>query len=82
MFLTLDGSDALLAGDEWRVEVYGVMDEPGSRWIQLGLTGPRRHLVTLRMDPGAGADSALARLRTWLAEWTASNGMFSFASFA
>ena len=79
LFFTLDGADTILGGNEWHVEVYGVVDEPGSRWIQIGLNGPRHHLVTLRIGPGEGADSALARLRAWIAEWSLSNAVLSFA---
>ena len=80
LFLMLDGVDAILGGDQWRLEVYGVVDEPGSRWLQLGLAGPRRHMVTLRIGPGEGAESALARLRAWLAEWSISTAAaLSFA---
>jgi hypothetical protein len=68
LFAELDGSDFVAAGQTWHVEIYGVFDNDGYRWIQLGLNGPRTDLATLRLVQGAGPQQAVMALTAWLAE--------------
>ena len=64
----LDGRDLLAAGSWWRVEVFGIVDEAGYRWLQLALLGPRRYVLTLRLDRHEGPLSALGALALCLTE--------------
>jgi hypothetical protein len=68
LFAELDGSDFVAADESWRIEVYGVLDDHGYRWIQIGLTGTRSDMVTLRLVEGAGAQHAIMALTAWVAE--------------
>ena len=68
LFRSLEGTDVLLGGDRWHVDVFSVIDEVDARWVQLGLIGAREHLLTLRLDRGAPSESVLACVSAWLAD--------------
>ena len=68
LFAELDGTDFVAAGQTWHIEIYGVLDDHGYRWIQLGLSGPRTDLATLRLVEGAGAQHAVVALTAWLVQ--------------
>ena len=73
VFTGLDGRDISISGHHWAVEVYSVTDQPGGRWLQLGLKGDdeeQDHLLTLRLPSGSGVDVAARALSSWLADPT------------
>jgi hypothetical protein len=72
LFAALDGRELTVAGRTCRVIVYGIRDEGGRRWIQLGLDGHPTHLVTLRMSTGDGERHAVLKLASWIANPDAS----------
>ena len=67
LFSVLDGRELTVNGRTWQVKVYGIRDEAGRRWIQLGLEGASTHLVTLRLSPGDGERHAVLKLASWMA---------------
>lgn len=68
LFRTLDGRELMALGRRWTMEVYGVRDEQGHRWVQLRLTSDTgsRWLV-LRLPAGAGERHAILAAATRLA---------------
>jgi hypothetical protein len=49
------------------VEVFSVSDHADYRWVQVGLDAPDdHHMLTLRLESGAGPQSALSALSSWL----------------
>ena len=66
LFRGLDGCWIAVAGDRWRAEVYGVIQEGGWRWVQLGLHGAREHMITLRTLPSSGVGQLILVLSGWL----------------
>jgi hypothetical protein len=67
LFRTLDGRELTALGQRWTIEVYGVRDEQGHRWVQLRLNRPSssRWLV-LRLPAGAGERHAILAATTRL----------------
>src|SRR5688572_12180070 len=39
LFEFLDGRTVQVRGNEWRIEVYSVLQHSGANWLQLGLNG-------------------------------------------
>jgi hypothetical protein len=72
VFSALDGSEIHASGHRWAVEVYSVTDQPGGRWLQLGLKddGRQDHLLTLRLPSGSGIEMASRALSSWLTDPT------------
>jgi hypothetical protein len=69
LFDALDGRELSTPGHRWHVEVFSVSDQAQHRWIQLGLnSGDRPHMLTLRMEPGAGVQHAVMALTSWLGD--------------
>jgi hypothetical protein len=66
LFAALDGRQVSVSGRKVRLEVYGVWDDLGRRWVQLGLHGRPLRVLTLRLAAGAGVISTLEALQ-WLA---------------
>ena len=64
----LDGRDLVVSGSEWHVEVYGICEQAGRRWIQLALDGPRHHMVTLALAADLGVRQVVRVLSDWLAD--------------
>jgi hypothetical protein len=62
----LDGRHLRASGRDWRVEVYGVFDDHGRRWVQLALDGDQIRVVTLSLAPTHGPRHAVRSLRSWL----------------
>lgn len=67
LFAAVDGQELFVAGRHWLIEVYGVLDREGSRWIQVGLKGQRDLMTTLKLAPSAGVRHAMLGLASWLA---------------
>ena len=73
VFIALDGRDIDISGHHWAVEVYSVTDQPGGRWLQLGLKGDdhsQEHLLTLRLPAGSSVEVAARALSSWLIDPT------------
>ena len=67
LFQALDGRWLSVSGEYWRAEVYGILQEGGWRWVQVGLHGAREHMLTLRMVPASGIGQLVLALTAWLA---------------
>ena len=73
VFSALDGREVSVSGQHWALAVYSVTDQPGGRWLQLGLKGDeleQDHLLTLRLPAGSGVDEAAEALSSWLVDPT------------
>ena len=55
----LDGREFEIEGAACHVEVYGVWDEGGRRWVQLALDGERPRMLTLRLSAPQERECAL-----------------------
>lgn len=66
LFRALDGRWIAVAGDRWQAEVYGVTQEGGWRWVQLGLHGAREHMITIRALPTSGISPLILAVTAWL----------------
>ena len=64
VFEALDGREFEIDGAACHVEVYGIWDDGGHRWVQLALDGNRHQMLTLRLrepeDPECALVSAAA----------------------
>jgi hypothetical protein len=68
LFAALDGRDLVVSGQAWHLEVYGICEEAGRRWIQLAVVGPHHHMLTLALATRAGVRQAVRTLTGWLEE--------------
>lgn len=59
LFAELDNMEIAAGECRWRIEVFSISDQEGQRWIQLGVRGTTEHMITLRLQPGAGLADAL-----------------------
>jgi hypothetical protein len=62
MFRALDGVHVEVDGDECVVEVFGVLDEAGRRYVQIALDGPHPRMFTVMLDPADDLSVALISL--------------------
>src|SRR5690242_3045451 len=58
-------------GRTWRIEVYSVVVEARCRWIQVGLVGPDRRAVLLKVPHAADEIDTVAALENWIAAGSA-----------
>ncbi len=66
-FAELDGRHLMVAGIDWSLEVYGILEQHGRRWVQLALTGEGEGcMMTLRLGPKAGTNEVLETLSSVL----------------
>lgn len=68
IFVALDGRDLTIAGGRWRIEVFSVSECEGCRWVQLGLSGEKRGMLTMKLSPSDGAGRVLLGISSWIAE--------------
>jgi hypothetical protein len=68
LFAALDGRDLVVRGEAWHLEVYGICEEAGRRWIQLAVDGPHHHMLTLALATRHGVRRAVRALSAWLEE--------------
>jgi hypothetical protein len=66
LFAALDGRDLLVSGQAWHLEVYGICEDAGRRWIQIAVDGPHHYMLTLALATQAGVRQAVTTLSTWL----------------
>lgn len=63
----LDGYALSILGRVWLIEVYGISDTGGRRWVQVGLASDNEsHMATLCVPPGAGLQHVVMNLASWL----------------
>jgi len=67
LFDALDGRQVTVLGRSWLLHVYGTCEACGRRWVQLGLTGQTKHMLTLRLAPDDDVTRAVQALSSWLA---------------
>lgn len=77
VFAALDGRDLVVSGSQWHVEVYGICEQAGRRWIQLALDGPRHHMLTLAMAADLGVRQVVPALSDWLADPSTSDQLLT-----
>ena len=66
LFELLDGRTVAAAGQLWKVEVFGIRDVAGHRWIQVGLSHEEAsRMATVRIAAGGSLDLALSALASW-----------------
>lgn len=70
LFARLDGRDVLVDGEAWHIEVYGICEDAGRRWVQLAIDGPQHHMLTLALATRAGVRQAVAAVSRWLEDPT------------
>ena len=68
LFSELDGTHVSVGGSHCTVQVFGVIDEPGRRWVQVALEGDCRTVLTLRLRPNQGPRHAVRELAHWLVD--------------
>jgi hypothetical protein len=68
-FAELDGRHLVVAGIDWSLQVYGICEQQGRRWVQLALSGAGEAcMLTLRVAPRAGVADVLSTLSSWLTD--------------
>jgi hypothetical protein len=75
LFAALDGREISVSGRKWRIEVYGVWDDLGRRWVQLGLAGRPRRVLTLNLAAGSGVRPAVLAASNWVAATSGSRNV-------
>jgi hypothetical protein len=68
LFKALDGHRLLVSARSWRIEIYGVFEQQGSRWIQLVLRGSTNHNVAVKVGPRDTDTQVLDALSSWFAD--------------
>jgi hypothetical protein len=66
LFDALDGADVSADDHHWRLEVFSVVSDQTSTWVQLRLAGPPDRLVTMKLPPRESAAHAVSVLSSWL----------------
>ena len=68
-FAELDGRHLMVSGIDWSLEVYGILEQHGRRWVQLALTGEGEGcMLTLRLGPRAGVGEVMRTVSSWLSD--------------
>jgi len=66
LFELLDGRTVTAGGQLWKVEVFGIRDLAGHRWIQVGLSHEETNrMATVRIAAGGSLELALSALASW-----------------
>jgi hypothetical protein len=79
LFAALDGRDVTVKGEAWHVQVYGICEEAGRRWIQLAVDGPHHHMLTLVLATRHDVGQALRSVSDWLEEPSSVPQVVNFA---
>ncbi len=66
LFAALDGRDLLINGQSWHLEVYGVLEDAGRRWVQLAVDGPTHQMLTLALAARSSVEQVVRALSSWL----------------
>jgi hypothetical protein len=67
LFDALDGRTVSLFDRRWEIQVFGITEQHGWRWLQLTLSGEPEHMLTLRTSVWASLDETLREICRWLA---------------
>ncbi len=69
-FAELDGRHLMVSGIDWSLEVYGICEQAGRRWVQLAMTGAGVGccMLTLWVGSQGGSRDVLSTLSSWLAD--------------
>jgi hypothetical protein len=62
LFLALDGHRLSVPAGSWRVEIYSICDQHGTRWIQLAMKGHTSHTLTVQVEPWRSGEEVLEML--------------------
>ena len=79
IFQALDGRQLTASKRTWRLEVYAVVDDGETRWIQLALQGLERHEVMLCAPRSFDAKHIASALRSELSHLLAPAGALHVA---
>jgi hypothetical protein len=80
LFTVLDGRNISAGTAQYRIEVFSVRDESGSRWVQLALHGPEQsQMATVRLKTGDTVQHALLTLSSWLNDPASTTDVFNVA---
>ncbi len=77
LFAALDGRDLVVSGRRWHLEVYGICEQAGRRWIQVAVDGPQHHMLTMALAADLGARQAVRAISGWLANPAVSGSILS-----
>ncbi len=66
LFDALDGTEVCADGREWHIEVFSVLTDPTSTWVQLRVYGDSEHTLTLKLARTDDAAAATSILASWL----------------
>ena len=67
-FAGLDGRYLRVRGQAWQIEVYGICEDAGRRWVQVAIDGPQHYMITLAMAARTGVAQAVGAVTRWLEE--------------
>jgi hypothetical protein len=67
LFAQLDGRDANVLGNLWHIEVCGIHQAIGRRWVQLSVNGLFDKALTVSLAPRDGVQHVLLAVSTWIA---------------
>jgi hypothetical protein len=79
LFAMLNGRSVAASGHRWLIEVFSISHHSGHRWVQLALSGPTQHFLTLRLTAGDGADRLVPALLSWLTHPSGSGQILNVA---
>lgn len=68
LFDQLDGRHANVLGSRWQIEVCGIHQDGGRRWVQLSVTGLPESALTVALAPRDGVQHVLLAVSTWIAD--------------
>jgi hypothetical protein len=77
VFETLDGTEMFAEGREWRIEVFSVVADQISTWVQLRLGGDPEHMLTVKVPRQQSAAQTIDVLAAWLRNPTRSPQILS-----
>ena len=68
LFAQLDDRNLMVLGQAWHLEVYGICEEAGRRWVQLAIDGPQHYTLTVVLTATATVARTVRALSSWLAD--------------
>jgi hypothetical protein len=68
LFQALDGHQLTASRKTWRLEVYSIVDEGETRWIQVALHGLESHELMVAAPRSSDAKQIMAALKTWIGQ--------------
>ncbi len=68
IFRALDGRQLTASKRTWRMEVYAIVDEGETRWIELALQGLERVDLMISAPRSSDAKQIAKALKNWLSE--------------